>query len=98
LNGPNAAGSIAPTLIRHWLRLRDENTIVRLLAQPVIGIFCKVKSSALHALLGRLVTDIAVYNGPGDDGAAVQERGRVPGHDSRGAQVSLTARQATADV
>jgi len=46
LNGPNAAGSIAPTLIRHWLRLRDENTIVRLLAQPVIGIFCKVKSSA----------------------------------------------------
>ena len=52
----------------------------------------------MHALFGRLVTDIAVYNGPGDDGAAVKERGLVPGHDSRGAQVSLTARQATADV
>ena len=71
-----------------------KRTIVRLLAQPVIGIFCKKSSACIVWSPG----DIAVYNGPGDDGAAVQERGLVPGHDSRGAQVSLTARQATADV
>jgi len=38
-----------------------------------------------------LFGDTAVYNGPGNVGATVQERGRMPGHDRGSTEIPLTS-------